>query len=591
MSPVKVYIVEDSHTVSAAVKAMLETLGYECIGTAETGEDALRDIQTLKPDIVLMDIWLKGPMNGIDVAYQVYYNTEIPVIFMTASTELSMIQRAKDSFGSSYLIKPVNATELYFNIEMALSRSEASRQLKLEKHWRDAILEAIIDGVIAEDSEGQIMFMNGPAKKMLEVGGDYTGHKITDYLKFYDGETQIEKSYQHIDRKTECRVTTRSGVEYDVIMKMESIDIPLRGRIGKVVTFTNISDEKRVQEKIRYLTFHDALTGLFNRTFLDEECQRLNVARQHPISFIMADLNGLKQTNDIIGHEEGDFALKLCAKVLKESCRNEDIIARIGGDEFLVILPLTDEDEAKMVLKRIENNSKQYQTKLGALSIASGAYTKLSAEEPLHECIAKADERMYSNKLLMKMGFNEAILKFLKTKLEVSELEQSRIGTVMLRYLEEMCREDPIFKTHLALLKPLTELYDIGMICLEDHYTDGHVYTDIEKETMRRHSDMGSKIAMLSEEYGVVANAILAHHERWDGLGYPSRLKGEQIPFLARILFVVDSYVAMTQTRKYRHLMGKKEAISEIAKGAGNQFDPNCVNMFFNALERLGEIQ
>lgn len=590
MGPVNVYIVEDSVTISSAIKDMVEELGYRCMGISETGEEALERIHALRPDIVLMDIWLKGEMNGIEVAYQIYFRSEIPVIFMTASTDLTLIKRAKDSFGSSYLVKPINLTELYFNIEMALSRTEAAKQLKTEKYWRDAILEGIIDGVVAEDSEGSIIFMNGPAKKLLEAGGDYLGHKILDYLKFYDPENGVEKSYLQIDRKTECRIITRSNQEYDVLMKMESIDVPPRGHIGKVVTFTNISDEKRVQDKIRYLTFHDQLTGLYNRNFLEEEYLRLNVSRQHPISFIMADLNGLKQINDIAGHEEGDQVLKNCAAVLKESCRDEDIIARIGGDEFLIILPLTNELEAKIVLDRIRLNSQGHMTKIGSLSLATGLYTKTDVAETVHETIAKADEQMYANKIEMKITFNDDILSYLFKKANQSRIEGPFVSNRVLSYLVEMCHEDLIFKTHLPLLKPLVEIYDIGMICLEEKYQESHVYSEYEKETMRRHSDMSCKIAQLSEHYGLVAQAVLSHHERWDGMGYPLRLKGEQIPFLARMLAVVDSYVAMTETHSYRHKMTQKEAFTEIGKGAGNQFDPVCVNMFFNALIRLGEI-
>ncbi|GAB6154728.1 hypothetical protein JCM17380_34780 [Desulfosporosinus burensis] len=161
----------------------------------------------------------------------------------------------------------------------------------------------------------------------------------------------------------------------------------------------DVTDRKRSAEKIIYLSFHDQLTGLYNRRFFEDELKRLDVKRNYPLTLVMADVNGLKLINDSFGHAIGDELLKNVAEVLRKGCRADDIIARLGGDEFVILLPKTDATETEQILKRV--NALAAQEKVGSieLSISFGYETKQNEIEDVHELLKKAEDYMYKRKL------------------------------------------------------------------------------------------------------------------------------------------------------------------------------------------------
>ncbi len=188
------------------------------------------------------------------------------------------------------------------------------------------------------------------------------------------------------------------------IFKLISIILIFRAIIesGFKKPYDLIYRELKIQkEKNEELSYRDQLTGLYNRRYFEEELKRLDTQRQLPLSIIMADLNGLKIINDRYGHEKGDEILKKTAEILKISLREEDILARQGGDEFVILLPQTDNKEAKKVLKRIRNNAKKTNKDDIPVSIALGTATKVDIEQDALETLKIADNKMYQNKSSM----------------------------------------------------------------------------------------------------------------------------------------------------------------------------------------------
>lgn len=174
---------------------------------------------------------------------------------------------------------------------------------------------------------------------------------------------------------------------------------------------TSIEIIKRNEEKIKRLSYYDSLTGLYNRRYMEEELERANKHRKLPISIIVGDVNGLKLINDNLGHQAGDKLLTNIAKVLKKSCRAEDIIARYGGDEFVIILYDTSFEEAAKIILRIKDISKDMCMPDMPLSISLGYASKNSGEESIYEVMNKADENMYRNKSEESVVFKETIIK------------------------------------------------------------------------------------------------------------------------------------------------------------------------------------
>lgn len=588
MKKTELLIVEDSVTLANQLKDLVTSLGYVCVGVADTGEEAVKKTLELEPDIILMDIWLKGEMNGLDAASEIHKLKETPVIFLTSSSDTSLIETIKTSQGSSYMVKPVDPVELQFNIELVLVKAESNRELKNQKTWQEAILESVVDGVIAEDEFGKINYINLPGRKLLDIGEDYIGKAAGDFFKAYWKDSEELISDEPTKGNVECRVVTHSGKQYAVIMKIAVITSEEGIHLGRAVTLTNITGEIELQSRVNYLTFHDSMTGLYNRNYLDEEIDRLNRVRLLPITIIMADLNGLKISNDLMGHSEGDEIIRMSADVLRNACRGEDLIARIGGDEFLVFLPETDEAAAEVICQRILAACQRRMTKLGPLSMAVGYYTKNVASENIRLCITKADEDMYAKKNQMKRRFYEDIFSFLYRKMMSHAYEGSHMTGRVRDFMAEMCLLDPATKGLVKEAVLLSEVYDIGMICLDEDIYSTKILDEADKKSIKRHCETGARIADMSQAHQKISKYILYHHHRFDGMGAADAVMGEQIPMLSRLLAVADSYVAVTSERVYRDPMTPKQAASEIAKGSGNQFDPWAVDLFFKALSKMG---
>ncbi len=347
-----------------------------------------------------------------------------------------------------------------------------------------------------------------------------------------------------------------------------------------------VVEQKQAEDYIRYMSFHDCLTGLHNRAFLEEEMVRLEGSRDLPISVIMADLNGLKLVNDTYGHTVGDDMLKAAASVLMASCRTEDIITRWGGDEFVLLLPQTTEAEAHDICKRISEAASQYDIAHMPLSLATGVGVKDSAHKRLQEALKDAEDDMYKRKLSESMSVRgavvHALLKTLEAKSYETEIHTLRMQHIALRIGEEM----GLTESDLGRLRLLITLHDIGKINIsEEVLTKAGPLNDEEWTQIKRHPEIGHRIANATGEFAHVSEEILSHHERWDGKGYPRGLVGDQIPLLARIVAVADAYEVMTNGRPYKKEMTRQEILDEFKNCAGSQFDPQVVACLLSLLE------
>lgn len=327
--------------------------------------------------------------------------------------------------------------------------------------------------------------------------------------------------------------------------------------------------------------YKDKLTGLYNRDFFDEELSRLNSNRQLPISVIMGDLSGLKLINDAFGHDMGDKALKRVAELMKRAFREEDIISRVGGDEFVVLLPKTSEKTALSIIKRIKDDCTANPLDFIKISISFGAATKENGEEDIYEVYRKAEDRMYFSKLKESKEAKLSIIKYLKDKLEKVSFETKthyeRLKSLCLMLADSLGLSD-IEKEEIKLLCEFHDIGEIG-IPLEILQKKDPLSND-EWERVRRHSQIGYHIIGSSKETLAIDELILVHHERWDGKGYPGILKNEGIPLTVRIFAIADAYEAMVNDRPYKRRFNNAEALKEIESKAGTQFDPYLAKTF-----------
>ena len=355
-----------------------------------------------------------------------------------------------------------------------------------------------------------------------------------------------------------------------------------KGKATELVgTIQDITERKKKEEEITYLSYHDQLTGLYNRSFFEKELERLDNGKNLPISIVMGDVNGLKLINDSFGHGVGDSLLKKVAEVIKNGFRADDIIARFGGDEFSIILPKTSAFETEIIIKNIKNLASK--EKVGSLniSISFGTETKDNELENIHETIKNTEDHMYRHKLYesssMRCKTIDLIMNTLYEKNNREMQHSKRVSEICKKIACKMNFD----KDYINQIRIAGLMHDIGKIGIDEKILNNTQKLDADEwKEIKKHSEIGFRILSSVNEFSEIAKYILEHHEYWNGEGYPRGLKGEEISVQARIIAVADSFDAMTSDRPYGKKFSEEEAIYEIRRCSDTQFDPEIASLF-----------
>jgi len=443
----------------------------------------------------------------------------------------------------------------------------------------NTVFENMKDGLILLDGRNNIIKMNPASQNIFETSIDKVSGKPLEDLVI--GSNVSSKRIMDLENR-EIKIGIGSDRHYyDTNQSEIKSD---RGKyMGKVIVLRDITDIKKAEENIKYLSFHDKLSQLHNRAFFDFELKRLDTARQLPLSLAIGDINGLKLINDAFGHTYGDKILTKIADILKECFRGEDIVARWGGDEFSAILPQTSFDEAMNIIDRVYKKCRENSTDILPLSISLGAATKESASKSIKEVIKEAEDNMYRHKLVENQSARSSMIISLKKALEERYYETEAHTRRMKKFAIMFGKALKLPDSKLDNLSLLASLHDIGKIAIPDNIVlkPGKL-SEEEWETMKKHSEIGYRIAQSTAELAPIAEAILHHHERWDGKGYPYGILKDKIPLISRIISIVDTYDAITSERPYKKALSKEFALEEIKRCSGSQFDPNLVDIFIN---------
>ena len=299
----------------------------------------------------------------------------------------------------------------------------------------------------------------------------------------------------------------------------------------------------------------------------------------------MADVNGLKLFNDAFGHAEGDKLLVKAAEIIRKELREDEIVARLGGDELVILLPRTDSEEAHSIVKRIRASISNIRLKSIELSISFGWATKNSTDQDMNDILKNAEDYMYRNKLFESPDIREKRIKAIINSFYDNNSEEEQHSKRVSSLCEAIGAAMGMTKAALNELRTLGLLHDIGKIAIDNSILNkSDQLTKEEWNEIKRHPEIGYRILSSVNDMAELAEFILAHHERWDGKGYPLGISGEDIPILSRILAVADAYDAMIESRVYRKALSKEEALNEIKKNSGTQFDPTVSSIFIEIL-------
>lgn len=477
------------------------------------------------------------------------------------------------------------------SIRNITARKNIERALQDERNLLKTTLISIGDGVISTDIEGRVKIINKVAENLTgwtqEEAQDRPLEEVFNIIN--------EKTRKKLDNPVNKVMETGEIVElanHTLLVNKDGSECPIEdsaapimyqdGSIsGVVLVFRDFTEKKKRQEEIEYLSLHDSLTGLYNRAFYDEALKILDKKSKLPLSIIMADVNGLKLTNDAFGHAKGDELLKAFANVLQENCDSKHVIARVGGDEFVVIMPKTDSEMTETLVMNLNKCINEVSIENIVMSVSFGWDTRIDMSVPMADVFKNAEDNMYRNKLSESNSMrNQTISIIMKTLYEKNKIEEEhsiRVSKLSKEIGVAMGMSDyDIHELELAGL-----MHDIGKIGIDIGILNktGKL-SDNDFNEIRKHSEIGYRILSSVSDFSQIAKYVLAHHERWDGKGYPKGLQGEDIPIKSRIISIADAYDAMTSERAYRKALPREYAITEVKKFAGHQFDPDIAKLF-----------
>ncbi|HCP14423.1 MAG TPA: hypothetical protein DIT32_01350 [Peptococcaceae bacterium] len=466
----------------------------------------------------------------------------------------------------------------------ALKKAEAKKREQIA--FIVSLIDFIPDLIFYKDMSGVYVGCN---KAFLEFAGRPQSEIIgkTDFDLFNAELAELFRRNDLEILKQKVPINNEEWVVYPDgrYILLDTLKTPyydLAGNLNGILGISrDITERKQKEEEIYNLAFHDYLTGLYNRRFYEEELLRLDVKRNLPLTIAMGDVNGLKLVNDSFGHKLGDELLRKVAAVMKDSCRADDIIARFGGDEFVILLPKTDAAGTEKIISRINLLLSAEKINGVEISISFGHETKVHELQNIEDVLKSAENHLYQNKLFESASMRSKTINMIMNTLYEKNNREMLHSKRVSKICEEIALHLKLSKISVEKIKLAGLVHDIGKIGIDEKILNSPLkLSGDEWNEMKKHSEIGYRILSSANEFSEIADYVLQHQEKWDGSGYPKGLKAQEISIEARIIAVADAFDAMTGERTYGRVYSTQEAIEEIQNCAGTAFDPHIVNAF-----------
>lgn len=456
------------------------------------------------------------------------------------------------------------------------------------------VLEHLGSLVMVLDTEGRIVYANRDWERYTGCSmEDAAGRPVWDLGLLPETTDRFKALFADLrpDQfpfKTESCWRTRDGEKRWLALSNTAAS-DSGGEVELVVVSGfDITWLKQAEEQLKHLSLHDPVTGLYNRAYFEEEMRRLEDGRYNPVGIILCDIDGLKLVNDTLGHDAGDSLLAATARLIRQCFRKSDIIARIGGDEFAVLLPNSSRPIVAEAYQRIMDSVAVYNEGQPPCPMSISVGFAVTDRKPagMSRLFKEADSRMYQEKLKHSQAARDSVVAALMKSLETKDFLQHGHAERLQSMAVGLARAAG-FTGGLNDLRRLAQFHDLGKVGIYESllFKPGPLDSE-ERLEVQRHCEIGRRIALSVPDLAPIADLILKHHEWWNGEGYPLGLKGKAIPLECRILAVVEAYEVMTAGRPYRQPKSHEAAVEELKRGAGTQFDPHLVDRFIRWWEK-----
>lgn len=466
-------------------------------------------------------------------------------------------------------------------------------QMEDELKKRESSLRGMFEQAAVGMSYGPHKLLTNVNQKYCDIVG-YTKEELTKLT--YEDVTypeDIEKDAKSFESLINGELETYT-IEKRLIRKDKSIIwinltvslVPqFEGESYVLAVIEDINERKNAEISMHFLNYHDQLTGCYNRRYYEEYVRKMDVSSSYPLSLVMIDADGLKLVNDALGHLYGDKLLVSVANTIVDVVKDLGKVSRIGGDEFLITLLNTSYESGVNLIHKINEALLNVSVKDFNITVSCGCATKVNSSQLIMDIFSQAEDIMYREKLMNSQNTIQKTLDHvLGVLFERSKFEKAHAQNV-LNYCVKMA--DALHYSHAEkdLLMKAAYIHDIGKIGLDVNIINkkGNLIKDELKE-VKRHSEVGYRILNSSNHFSDISMIILAHHERWDGKGYPKGLKGKEIPEYARIISIAEAYDVLISHESYKERISRSDAFNELLNESGSQFDPELVIKFVETI-------
>ena len=349
-----------------------------------------------------------------------------------------------------------------------------------------------------------------------------------------------------------------------------------------LVIVRDITERFTFENQLRLMAETDYDTGLMNRRKFETVLKTFEGHAECSLGLIVFDIDGLKGINDTLGHLEGDHVIKVVSEHITKLFEDAICIARIGGNEFGVAYIDTEQKELELRCDAFKSVIADYNKgKSYDFTVSYGISHSMNEAIVLPRLFQTADYNLYNNKLLKDTSSKSALVRSLMKALEAKDYITEGHAERMTENATCIGQLLGLEQHRLDQLTLLTKFHDLGKVGIPENILkkEGPL-TPEEWKIMETHTTIGKRIASVSPELNSISELILMHHEKWDGSGYPLKISGDSIPLECRILSLVDAVDAMTNDRPYRKALSFQQAVDEIHRCSGSQFDPELVELF-----------